>query len=163
MLVPYVTITNIVLYESDEKFADIWLFNQNTLNKHWLFGSWRDNLWKCAIVMAKRGVCKVTGMDFHCRENENIFDHWGRQNHQFYHFLTIWAYKWPNWVAWDPVFEGIFFQFVQFFCNILCAKCSLTFLWSTPCSLLIDTQILFNYAAYLKFHDIWLLANVFCI
>ena len=24
----------------------------------------------------------------------------------------------------------------------------------TPCSLFIDTQILFNYAAYLKFHDI---------
>ena len=25
---------------------------------------------------------------------------------------------------------------------------------TTPCSLFIDTQILFNYTAYLKFHDI---------
>ena len=33
MLVPYVTITNIDLYESDEKFADIQLFNKNTLKK----------------------------------------------------------------------------------------------------------------------------------
>ena len=33
LLVPYVTITNIALYESDEKFADIQLFNKNTLKK----------------------------------------------------------------------------------------------------------------------------------
>ena len=30
---PLWTITNIVLYESDEKFAEIWLFNKNTLKK----------------------------------------------------------------------------------------------------------------------------------
>ena len=44
MLVPYVTITNIALYESDEKFADIQLFNKNTLKKLRLFDSVRDNL-----------------------------------------------------------------------------------------------------------------------
>ena len=33
LLVPYVAITNIALYESDEKFADIQLFNKNTLKK----------------------------------------------------------------------------------------------------------------------------------
>ena len=33
LLVPYVTIKNIALYESDEKFADIQLFNKNTLKK----------------------------------------------------------------------------------------------------------------------------------
>ena len=31
MLVPYVTITKIALYESDEKFAEIRLFNKNNL------------------------------------------------------------------------------------------------------------------------------------
>ena len=72
MLVTYVTITNIVLYKSDEKFAEIWLFNKNTLKKCWFFGSWRDNLWRCAIVMAKRCVFNITGMDFRCHENQNI-------------------------------------------------------------------------------------------
>ena len=33
MLVPYVTITYITLYESYEKFAEIRLFNKNTLKK----------------------------------------------------------------------------------------------------------------------------------
>ena len=33
MLVPYVNITNIALYESDEKFAEIRLFNKNTLKR----------------------------------------------------------------------------------------------------------------------------------
>ena len=62
MLVPYLTITNIALYESDEKFADIWLLIKNTLKNWRLFDSVRDNLWRCAIVRAKRGVYKVTGM-----------------------------------------------------------------------------------------------------
>ena len=33
ILVPYVTITNIVLYESDEKFAEIQLFNNKYIEK----------------------------------------------------------------------------------------------------------------------------------
>ena len=93
MLVPYVTITNIALYESDEKFADIWLFIKNTLKNWRLFDSVRDNLWRCTIVMDKRGVCKVTGTIFLCCENENnlknIFAYFGGLHDHFYPKIVI--------------------------------------------------------------------------
>ena len=57
------------------------IFNKRSL---WMMegshGSW-------CVIMAKRGVCKVTGIVFRCREDanhfKNIFDHFGGQNCQF--------------------------------------------------------------------------------
>ena len=87
MLVPYKTIKKIALYEYNEKFAYIWLFNKNNLKKWRVFESVRDNLWRCAIVRATRGVCNITCTIFHCRQDannfKNIFTHFGGQNDHF--------------------------------------------------------------------------------
>ena len=69
MLVPYVTITNIALYESDEKLAEIRLFNKNTLKKQRFFDSVWDTHLKMYNSQAQGVVCKVIGMIFRCIKN----------------------------------------------------------------------------------------------
>ena len=47
---------------------------------------WRDDLWRGAVVRAKRGVYKITSTIFRFHENENylknIVDYCGGQNHK---------------------------------------------------------------------------------
>ena len=75
----------------------IWLFNKLTLTKLIMFGSVRDNLRRCTIVSVKRGVYKVTDMDFRCCKDadnfKNTVDHFGGQNHQFSNYYSIFTSK----------------------------------------------------------------------
>ena len=57
----------------------------------------RDDLWKYSIIRGKRGVFKVNGMVFQCREDankfKNNFDHFGGQNHHFLAKMVILRHK----------------------------------------------------------------------
>ena len=86
----------IILVWEYENICWIWLFNKNTLNKLKNVGSVRDDLRICTIIRVKRGVYKVTGMDFRCGEDaddfKTTFEHFGGQNHQFSHFYSIFTF-----------------------------------------------------------------------
>ena len=60
----------------------------------WLQGAVRDDVWRCKIIRAKRGVCKVTGLVFRCHKKENnlknIFYHLSRSKSSF--FGQIWLF-----------------------------------------------------------------------